>query len=131
MSLVYLWSQANSDEIVTFFFGLQFKALYLPLVMIGFDVLSGSFSIVSIAGIFSAHVYWYLQEVLPGTNGANPTSSGNQTLKTPSILYQVFPQEEVRGEFTADGVTRVARATGRNENQSLHGRWGKGRRLGE
>lgn len=42
LSVVYVWCRLNPDEIVDFWFGLQFKAIYLPWVFAAFEwLLSG------------------------------------------------------------------------------------------
>ena len=35
MSVLYVWCQINKDTIVNFWFGTQFKAMYLPWVLFG------------------------------------------------------------------------------------------------
>ena len=42
MSILYVWCQINKDTIVTFWFGTQFKAMYLPWVLFGMKfIMSG------------------------------------------------------------------------------------------
>ena len=39
MSVLYVWCQINRDEVVVFWFGVQFKAMYLPWVLFGLNFL--------------------------------------------------------------------------------------------
>ena len=39
MSVLYVWCQINKDYIVHFWFGTQFKAMYLPWVLFGFNLI--------------------------------------------------------------------------------------------
>ena len=39
LSVLYVWCQLNKDTIVSFWFGTQFKAMYLPWVLLGFNVI--------------------------------------------------------------------------------------------
>ena len=41
MSVLYVWCQINKDTIVNFWFGTQFKAMYLPWVLFGFKFIIG------------------------------------------------------------------------------------------
>jgi Derlin-1 len=42
LSVLYVWCQMNKDVIVNFWFGSQFKAMYLPWVLFAFNlVISG------------------------------------------------------------------------------------------
>ena len=43
MSILYVWCQLNKDTIVNFWFGTQFKAMYLPWVLFAFNlIISGT-----------------------------------------------------------------------------------------
>jgi derlin-1 len=39
LSVMYVWCQLNRDTIVSFWFGTQFKAVYLPWVLVGFNLI--------------------------------------------------------------------------------------------
>ena len=41
ISVLYVWCQVNRDTIVQFWFGTQFKAMYLPWALAAFNVLLG------------------------------------------------------------------------------------------
>ena len=44
MSILYVWCQLNKDAIVNFWFGTQFKAMYLPWVLFGFNLIIAGIS---------------------------------------------------------------------------------------
>jgi derlin-1 len=63
LSIVYLWSKRNREQIVTFYFGLQFKAEYLPWVMLGFEFFAtGGLPMTGLLGCGAAHAYHYLRD---------------------------------------------------------------------
>ena len=39
LSVLYIWCQLNKDTIVSFWFGTQFKAMYLPWVLMMFNMI--------------------------------------------------------------------------------------------
>jgi len=39
LSILYVWCQLNKDVIVSFWFGTRFKAMYLPWVLFGFNLI--------------------------------------------------------------------------------------------
>ena len=39
LSVLYVWCQLNKDVIVSFWFGTQFKAMYLPWVLFAFNLI--------------------------------------------------------------------------------------------
>ena len=41
LSVLYIWCQFNKDVIVNFWFGTKMKAMYLPFVLLGFNMLMG------------------------------------------------------------------------------------------
>ncbi|XP_041376840.1 derlin-1-like [Gigantopelta aegis] len=41
LSVLYVWCQLNKDQIVTFWFGTRFKAMYLPWVLLAFNMIIG------------------------------------------------------------------------------------------
>ena len=52
MSILYVWCQLNKDTIVNFWFGTQFKAMYLPWVLFGFNLI--------ISGKIDWHIFYFL-----------------------------------------------------------------------
>ncbi|KAJ3020423.1 Derlin 1, partial [Thoreauomyces humboldtii] len=86
MSIVYVWSMHNRDQRVSFMFGVQFKAIYLPWALVAMDVLQGNpLPIAKLAGIAVGFVYFYLDQTYPAQN------NGRKVLNTPQILYKYFP----------------------------------------
>lgn len=44
LSVLYVWCQLNKDVVVSFWFGTRFKAMYLPWVLLAFNmILSGGY----------------------------------------------------------------------------------------
>ena len=39
--IVYYWSRQNADQIVSFYFGITFKAVYFPWALVAMNVLMG------------------------------------------------------------------------------------------
>lgn len=126
-ALIYLWSQVNRDQTVNFMFGLRFKGMYLPLVLIAYDVLMNNFNILMIVGMAAAHVYWYMETSLPDQLGWRP-------LATPSFLLTFMPYSEgAMGGFTSGGGTsyqaKPASASSSTAGTTFKS-WGKGNKLG-
>lgn len=42
LSVLYVWCKLNQDVIVTFWFGTRFKAMYLPWVLLGMNMILSS-----------------------------------------------------------------------------------------
>ncbi|CAG8771800.1 12416_t:CDS:2, partial [Acaulospora morrowiae] len=123
MSIIYLWSQQYRDSIVTFIFGLRFKGVYFPWVLLAFDALQmgGALPWHTLIGIVTGHIYYFLQELYPA-------SGGPRLLNTPQWLYQQFPP--TNGIRTSFGTTVLPpRNSSENQPTSAH-RWGRGQRLG-
>jgi Derlin-2/3 len=59
-----------------------YQGMYLPLVMIAFDMLMSRFDILMVVGMAAAHVYWYFEAVYPQL----PTSQGARPLKPPQFM---------------------------------------------
>ncbi|RUS17771.1 Der1-like family-domain-containing protein [Endogone sp. FLAS-F59071] len=125
LSLVYLWSQHFRDRTVTFMFGIQFKAIYLPWVLVAYDFLLGAgIPKASLVGIVAAHTYWYLESVYPAAGGL-------RLLSTPQLLYRWFPQGGPgRGGFATDRGVQVNPGRAAAEQAAPRYTWGRGQRLG-
>ncbi|GJJ71903.1 hypothetical protein EMPS_04260 [Entomortierella parvispora] len=127
IAIIYLWSQSNSDRIVSFMFGFQFKALYFPWVLVAYTSIMSGAAIpwVMLIGIASAHLYYFLDSVYPAMGGP-------KLIPTPSLLYRLLPAQEVAGAgFTAGGTAPVFRANAPTQAANAGGhRWGSGNRLG-
>ena len=85
LSVMYVWCQLNRDTIVSFWFGTQFKAMYLPWVLVGFNMIIRGGGFTELLGIAVGHLYFFLMFKYP------QDFNGAQILKTPAILYKYFP----------------------------------------
>lgn len=123
LSAVYVWCQINRDQIVTFWFGIRFKAAYLPWVLLGFNFILTGRIMQEILGIFVGHLYFFLKFKYPQDFG------GRRLLETPQFLYNYFPNVRGSGGF---GSAPPLRRQNNDDNAQGH-RWGGGggRRLGD
>ena len=79
VAITYIWCHLNKDVIVNFWFGSRFKAMYLPWVLAGMELVFQG-SIASLIGIFIGHFYYFLKFQYPQELG------GQAFLETPNIL---------------------------------------------
>jgi len=108
--LIYLWSRKNPNMEMSFMFGLRFKSIYFPWVLVGFSVLLGGNPLPELVGIFVGHCYYFLEDIYPLTSGYRP-------LMTPQFLKEFFhEQTQQRNAFVP---------------QQQRGNWGRGQRLGD
>jgi len=119
LSVLYIWCQCNKDTIVQFWFGTQFKAMYLPWVLVAFNMIIRGGGINELIGILVGHLYFFLMFKYPQDFG------GRSFLQTPSFLYNWFPTSRggVHGFGTAPTNRRPA------GNDRAH-QWGQGNQLG-
>eukprot|EP00123_Amoebidium_parasiticum_P007717 comp18312_c0_seq1/m.19374 comp18312_c0_seq1/g.19374 ORF comp18312_c0_seq1/g.19374 comp18312_c0_seq1/m.19374 type:complete len:252 (-) comp18312_c0_seq1:47-802(-) len=126
MCMVYLWSQINKDRVVSFFFGLRFKAMYFPWVLMGFNVLMGGYPILELAGVIVGHLYYFLAYLYPETNGKT-------IIFTPEFLKYYFPERRavagMNGTFARAANPREQEVQ-RNAPPARGHTWGTGQRLG-
>ncbi|VDN49620.1 unnamed protein product [Gongylonema pulchrum] len=80
LSVLYIWCQMNRDQIVQFWFGTQFKAMYLPWILVGFNMILRGGGMNELIGILVGHTYYFLMFKYPQDFG------GRQFLRTPQIL---------------------------------------------
>mmetsp|Transcript_35215 Transcript_35215/g.92132 ORF Transcript_35215/g.92132 Transcript_35215/m.92132 type:complete len:248 (+) Transcript_35215:187-930(+) len=122
IAIVYIWSSANQDVIVNFWFGITFQAMYFPWVLLGFNILTAqSNGMPELLGIFAGHTYFFLKTKYPRDFG------GPDVLATPQFLRNLFPDEE-RDRDRSFGVPPAGRDAG--PPRPRLGGWGQGRRLG-
>lgn len=121
LSVLYVWCQLNKDQIVSFWFGTQFKAMYLPWVLLAFNVVirGGGFS--EILGILVGHLYFFLMFKYPQDFG------GMRLLSTPQFLYTYFPKQ--RGGMSGFGMPPPRRQQEGGQGERRHN-WGAGHALG-
>lgn len=120
LSVLYVWCQVNRDQIVQFWFGTQFKAMYLPWVLFAFNMILGSGGWHELLGILVGHLYFFLMFKYPQDFG------GRQFLQTPSIFYRLLPNR--RGGVAGFGVAPASRRT-QDQGDQRHA-WGRGQQLG-
>lgn len=102
MSILYVWCQCNKDTIVNFWFGSQFKAMYLPWVLFGFGLVISGGGVEELIGILVGHMYFFMAFKYPQDFG------GPSLVTTPAILYQWFPNR--RGGVTGYGQAPASSA---------------------
>ena len=122
LSAMYVWCQLNRDVIVSFWFGTQFKAIYLPWVLVGFNMIVKGGGMIELLGIAVGHLYFFLMFKYP------QDYNGAQLLKTPEILYKYFPNRSggVHGFFGSAPANNRRPADNRPTNLG-----GRGYRLGD
>lgn len=84
ISILYVWCAAHADQIVSFWFGTTFKAIYLPWVLAGFNILLGGNGIMEFLGILAGHVYVFFKYRYPADHG------GPALLETPHFITNFF-----------------------------------------
>lgn len=83
LSVLYVWCQLNRDTIVNFWFGTRFKAMYLPWVLLAFNMILSNGGMFSVVGIVVGHLYFFLKFKYPQELG------GPSYLETPAFLYDI------------------------------------------
>ncbi|XP_018014876.1 derlin-1 [Hyalella azteca] len=106
MCVLYVWCQLNQETIVSFWFGTQFKAMYLPWVLLGFNLIVAGGGLMEFVGILVGHLYFFLAFKYPQDFG------GASLLSTPQILYDYFPNQ--RGVMSGFGQAPQAPPAGGN-----------------
>lgn len=125
LSVLYVWCQLNRDQIVQFWFGTQFKAMYLPWVLVAFNMIIRGGGLNELLGILVGHLYFFLMFKYPQDFG------GRAFLKTPEFLYKYFPNR--RGGVAGFGMAPSSRRRPEDQAAAGGGRhaWGQGNTLGQ
>jgi len=126
LSVMYIWCQLNKETMMSFWFGMQFKAMYMPWVIMLFNwILSGSF-LVQLCGIIVGHLYFFLVFKYPQDFG------GPRLLQTPNFLYRFFPDEQtgISGFGTAPIPRQRPGTADENANRGRQAFGGHGHILG-
>jgi len=121
LSVLYVWCQLNKDQIVQFWFGTQFKAMYLPWVLVAFNMIIKGGGINELIGILVGHFYFFLMFKYPQDFG------GRHFISTPQFMYNWFPNR--RGGVAGFGMPPASRRRDDNDNRGGH-TWGRGNALG-
>lgn len=79
LSVLYVWCQFNRDTIVSFWFGTRFKAVYLPWILVGFNMILRGGGINELIGILVGHAFYFLAFQYPQDHG-------EAIISTPSFL---------------------------------------------
>lgn len=87
MALVYIWAQLNRDTTVSFFFGIKFKGILLPWVLMLFHLLMGKPIAEDIVGVLVGHLYYFIEYIHPEHN------RGIKLIATPRIYHDWFPRQ--------------------------------------
>lgn len=133
LAVLYIWCQLNRDTIVQFWFGMQFKAMYLPWVLLAFNMIIQGGGWMELMGILVGHLYFFLVFKYPQDLG------GRQLIGAPQFLYRLFPR--LRGGLAGFGAAPTNRRREGDEDAARRrdggGGWnhnpfpGSGHRLGE
>lgn len=124
LSVLYIWCQLNKDTIVTFWFGTRFKAIYLPWVLLGFNLIINGGGVMELLGILVGHIYFFLKFKYPQELG------GPDLIQTPAFFKSWFPDEvaDVHGFGVPPERTQF---DGDRPPPYFRGhRWGRGHVLG-
>jgi len=122
LAVLYVWCQFNKDQIVQFWFGTQFKAMYLPWVLLAFNMIVGSGGYMEFIGIVVGHIYFYVMYKYPQDFG------GRQFIHTPAFFYTYFPNR--RGGVSGFGVAPATRRQAGGADDRRGHNWGQGNQLG-
>ena len=113
-AITYIWSRRNPDVQMAFFGILNFRAPYLPYVMLLFSVLTGGDMTTDIIGLVVGHIYYYLEDVYPFM-----TTSRVRLLQTPSFLSWLFRERPVTPTVVAPTVLRPVQANANVIQQNM------------
>ncbi|KAL4234371.1 Derlin 1 [Mactra antiquata] len=120
LSVLYVWCQLNKDTVVSFWFGTRFKAMYLPWILLAFNMIVGGGGLQELLGIIVGHVYFFLMFKYPQDFG------GVRLISTPQFLYKYFPNR--RGGVSGFGQAPASTRRPNNDDNNDPGRhhWGRG-----
>jgi len=123
LSVLYIWCQFNKDRTVQFWFGMQFKAIYLPWVLVAFNMILRGGGLNELVGILVGHAYYFLAYQYA------QDYNGTVLIKTPNFLYNWLPNRV--GGFRGFGNVPESRRPPTAPNNERRGnQWGTGRPLG-
>jgi Derlin-2/3 len=78
MVISYVWSKYFPEVMVSFLFGIRFKARYLPLALLAMDAVMGGDVVGAVLGIIAGHLYYFVREEWPG---------GYRLVQPPRLMY--------------------------------------------
>jgi len=117
--MVYVWARRNSRQAVNFLGVVNFRAPYLPWVLLVFSFVLGSSPAMDLLGVLAGHVYYYMADVYPAMAGVS-------LLKTPRALQLLVGNND-----DYDGPYDAGADAAQNGNAGGNGGagWGQGRML--
>ncbi|KAK9877909.1 hypothetical protein WA026_020133 [Henosepilachna vigintioctopunctata] len=124
LSVLYVWCQLNKDTIVTFWFGTRFKAMYLPWILFGFNMILNGMGLSALMGIIIGHAYFFLKFKYPQELG------GPVLLNTPLFFKQWFP-DQLGGVRTFGTTPRRPETGNLRVNRNAGGSFFRGRNWGQ
>ncbi|KAG5178818.1 Der1-like family-domain-containing protein [Tribonema minus] len=80
--IIYVWSRKVPD-VPTSFWGITVQSVYVPWVMVAFNLLTGASAFNPLLGIGVGHLYYFLVDVVPD-------QFGKDVLTTPAFLTDLF-----------------------------------------
>jgi len=86
LSVLYVWCQFNKDRVVSFWFGMVFKALYLPWILVAFNMILRGGGINELLGILVGHTYYFLAYQY------SQDYNGSVLIQTPQFFKKLVPE---------------------------------------
>ncbi|XP_023952938.2 derlin-1 [Bicyclus anynana] len=123
LSVLYVWCQLNKDIIVSFWFGSRFKAMYLPWVLLAFNLVISGGGVMELLGIMVGHLSFFLLFKYPQEFG------GPAYLTPPAFIKRLFPDTRYVGGFGTAPQVRVP-TDGIPRGMFGGHNWGRGQTLG-
>ncbi|KAJ3124042.1 hypothetical protein HK098_001418 [Nowakowskiella sp. JEL0407] len=89
--MVYIWSRRNPTIRMNFLGLFNFRAPYLPWVLLGFTVLLNNvWPTGDLLGMFCGHVYYFFEDVYPNIPVRVPGQRRTHIFQTPTILKMLM-----------------------------------------
>eukprot|EP00759_Apiculatamorpha_spiralis_P049899 PhF_6_TR44514/c0_g1_i2/m.68565/K13989/DERL2_3; Derlin-2/3 len=117
MSLIWIWCKRHEDQMLSIY-GFAFKAQHFPWVMVLLHIAFGNSIVDDLIGIGVGHLYFFVKDVLPQTNGM-------RLLETPQWIRTQLP-DSTQNVFGVHIPQQRQTAPAQNVNRQ----WGGGRALG-
>eukprot|EP00727_Mastigamoeba_balamuthi_P006762 m51a1_g2706 hypothetical protein (243) ;mRNA; r:815016-816014 len=121
MVAIYVWARAFPDTEVTFMFGLRFKSIYLPWVLVAFNFVLGGSPVMELIGILAGHLYFFFWRIAPIT----AYSWLGAVVRAPLWLRALVPEERAAGIHDVAGGFQARAAPAQQQRHD----WGRGRAL--
>uniref|UniRef100_A0A7S1ESP2 Derlin n=1 Tax=Timspurckia oligopyrenoides TaxID=708627 RepID=A0A7S1ESP2_9RHOD len=118
--MVYVWGRRNERQVMNFLGLFNFRAPYLPWVLLLFSIVLGSSPLIDLLGIVAGHIYYYLTDIYPQISGVH-------LLKTPQILCWLVGFND--DAFNAAAAAAPDRRGGGAAAQDGAAGWGQGRHI--